>query len=237
LQDDLAKFVSEPASLPQLVEVPEEGKDKTKERREVGEGDDKVVVEDTSDEDDDEETLQDRFQLRSRFSRPSLPHIPLVQDPPASLEASLPAPPGKPCNVACKHVAKKLSTKTTSREVSHLEEGSRVLMSRVCVLTMKFPCLQEMPPSEPVEQGGEGDWDIVGEAAGDSRSPAPTIEELLAQMERQPPVAQGSVEPAATATEEAAAAEAQEEAPAEAGLVDIASILGTPTVTVVRSSL
>jgi hypothetical protein len=37
--------------------------------------------------------------------------------------------------------------------------------------------------------------------------------------------------------EEAVAAEAQEEAPAEAGLVDIASILGTPTVTVVRSSL
>jgi hypothetical protein len=29
----------------------------------------------------------------------------------------------------------------------------------------------------------------------------------------------------------------QEEVPAEAGLVDIASILGAPTVTVVRSSL
>jgi hypothetical protein len=56
-------------------------------------------------------------------------------------------------------------------------------------------------------------------------------------MERQPPVAQGSTEPVAAATEEAAAAEAPEEAPAEAGLVDIASILGTPTVTVVRSSL
>jgi p-aminobenzoyl-glutamate transporter AbgT len=46
-----------------------------------------------------------------------------------------------------------------------------------------------------------------------------------------------SGEPAAAATEEAAATEAQEEAPAEAGLVDIASILGVPTVTVVRSSL
>jgi hypothetical protein len=51
-------------------------------------------VEDTSDEDDDEETLQDRFQLRSRFSRPGLPHVPLVQDQPTSLEASLPAPFG-----------------------------------------------------------------------------------------------------------------------------------------------
>jgi hypothetical protein len=103
------------------------------------------------------------------------------------------------------------------------------------MLTMKLPCLQEIPPSEPVEQGNEGEWDTVGEAAG-SRSPAPTIEELLAQMERQPPAAQGSTEPAAAAAEEATAAEVQE-APAEAGLVDIASILGAPTVTVVRSSL
>jgi hypothetical protein len=61
LQDDLAKFVSEPASPPQLVEVQEEGKAKSKERRVVGEGDDTVVVEDSSEEDDVEETLQERF--------------------------------------------------------------------------------------------------------------------------------------------------------------------------------
>jgi hypothetical protein len=78
LQDDLAKFVSEPASPPQLVEVPEKGKAKAKEQREVSEGDDTIVVEDTSNEDDDEETLQDRFQLWSRFSCPGLPHIPLI---------------------------------------------------------------------------------------------------------------------------------------------------------------
>jgi hypothetical protein len=115
----------------------------------------------------------------------------------------------------------------------------------------KVPCLQELPPTEPVEQGDEREWDTVGEAAG-SRSPAPTVEELLAQMERQPPARQESTEPTATAVEEVVAAEvqesaapaavtaeekAQEEAPAEAGLVDIASILGAPTVTVVRSSL
>jgi hypothetical protein len=118
----LAKFVSEPASPPQLVEVPEEGRAKAKERREVGEGDDTVVVEDTSEGDDDEETLQEGFQLRSWFSRPGLPHIPLVQDQPASLEASLPAPPRKPCNVARKRVAKKLKvSETTSQEVSHLQ--------------------------------------------------------------------------------------------------------------------
>jgi hypothetical protein len=49
-------------------------------------------------------------------------------------------------------------------------------MSRVCVLMTKFPCLQEMP----VEQGDEDVWDTVGEAAEGSRSPAPTVEKLLA---------------------------------------------------------
>jgi hypothetical protein len=104
---------------------------------------------------------------------------------------------------------------------------------------MNFPCLQELPPTEPVGQGDKGDWDTVGEAAG-SRIPAPTVEELLAQMERQPPSAQEGAEPAAAAEEAAEGAvdtKAQEKAPAEAGLVDIASILGAPTVTVVRSSL
>jgi hypothetical protein len=96
--------------------------------------------------------------------------------------------------------------------------------------------LQELPPTEPIDQGDEGEWDTVGEAAG-SRSPAPTIEKLLAQMERQPPAAQESTVPATATVEEAVAAEAQEEVPAEGGLVDIASILGAPTVTVVRSSL
>jgi hypothetical protein len=122
LQDDLKKFVSEPLLPPQLVEVPEEGKAKAKERREVGEGDDTVIVEDSSYEDDDEETLQDLFLLRSRFSRPGLPHVPLVQDPPASLEASLAAPPRKPRNASRKYVVKKLKvTETTSQEVNRLE--------------------------------------------------------------------------------------------------------------------
>jgi hypothetical protein len=104
------------------------------------------------------------------------------------------------------------------------------------MLMTKFPCLQEMPPTEPIEQGDEGNWDTVEEVTG-SRSPGSTIEELLAQMEHQPPAAQESTEPTAAAAEEAATTEAQEEAPAEAGLVDIASILGAPTVTVVWSSL
>jgi hypothetical protein len=112
-----------------------------------------------------------------------------------------------------------------------------------------------VPPTEPIDQCDDDEWDTVGEPAG-SRSPAPTIEELIAQLERQPPARQESTEPAApaveevvaagaqegaapatVAAEEAVAAEAQEEAPAEGGLVDIASILGAPAVTIVRSSL
>jgi hypothetical protein len=42
MQVDLMKFVSDPASPPRLVDIPEEGKGKDKERCEVGEGDDTV---------------------------------------------------------------------------------------------------------------------------------------------------------------------------------------------------
>jgi hypothetical protein len=86
----------------------------------------------------------------------------------------------------------------------------------------------------------------VGELAERNRSPAPTVEELVSQLtqqsttvvEPQAPIVESRTEPAATvAAEESAAAQAEEEAPAEAGLVDIASILGALTVTVVRSSL
>jgi hypothetical protein len=115
--------------------------------------------------------------------------------------------------------------------------------------------MQEVPPAEPVEEGDEGVWDTLGEPAR-SRSPAPTVEDILAQLERQPPAPQGSkgpvaaaveevvasgvqetTTPAAAAVEEAVAAGASEEAPAEGGLVDIASILGAPAMTIVRSDL
>jgi hypothetical protein len=111
------------------VDILEEGKCKAKERRGVGQGDDTVTIEDTFDEEDGE-TLQERFQLRSRFSRPRLPNIPLVDDPPTSLEASLSAPPRRPHNVARKHVAKKSKvTETTSQEVS---SSSRVVEYLSC---------------------------------------------------------------------------------------------------------
>jgi hypothetical protein len=129
LQDDIVKFVSEPASPPRLVNIPEEGKGKAKEHRKVGEGDDTVIVEDTSDE-EVEEMLQERFQLRSRFSRLGLPNVPLIHDPLTSLEASLPVPPRRPRNVARKRVAKKLKvTETMSQEVN---SSSRVVEYLSC---------------------------------------------------------------------------------------------------------
>jgi hypothetical protein len=56
--------------------------------------------------------------------------VPLINDPPTSLEASLPAPPRKPHNMARKHVAKKLKiTETTSQEVN---SSSRVVKYLYC---------------------------------------------------------------------------------------------------------
>jgi hypothetical protein len=57
-------------------------------------------------------------------------------------------------------------------------------------------------------------------------------------VEPQAPVVESGAEPTVTAAaEEPTATQAEGEAPVEAGLVDISSILSTPTVTIVRSSL
>jgi hypothetical protein len=106
--------------------------------------------------------------------------------------------------------------------------------------------LQEIPSSDPVDQGEGDDWDMVGELTERSRSPAPTIEELVAQMTQRttrdvkpqaPAMESRPKSSATTGAEEPVAAQVEEEAPTEAGLVDIASILSAPTVTVVWSSL
>jgi hypothetical protein len=111
---------------------------------------------------------------------------------------------------------------------------------------LKSGLSQEIPPFDPVDQGDGDDWEIVGELAERNRNPAPTVEELVSQMTQRPtrvvepqaPAVENRPEPSATAgAEEPATTQAREEAPAEAGLVDIARILGAPTVTVVRSIL
>jgi hypothetical protein len=105
---------------------------------------------------------------------------------------------------------------------------------------------QEIPSFNPVDQGKGEDWDMVGGPVERSRSPAPTVEEHVSRMTHwstsvvkpQAPAVESRPEPSTIAgANEPAAAQYEEEAPAKAGLVDIASILGGPTVTVVRSSL
>jgi hypothetical protein len=65
---------------------------------------------------------------------------------------------------------------------------------RILLLMSSLPWMQEVPPTEPVEEGNEGEQNTVGEPAG-SRSPAPTVEELLAQLERQPLLHRGARSP------------------------------------------
>jgi hypothetical protein len=102
--------------------------------------------------------------------------------------------------------------------------------------------LLEIPSSNPVDLGEGDDWDTAGEPTERSRSPAPTVEELVSQMtqrttrvvEPQVPAVESRPEPSVTTgAKEPVAAQVEEEAPAKAGLVDIASLLGAPTVTVV----
>jgi hypothetical protein len=94
-----------------------------------------------------------------------------------------------------------------------------------------------------VDQGEEQTWDMVGAATERSRSPTPGTEASVSETAQraaaadeprasteerrpEPSVSTGAIVPQA--------AHVEEEAPAEAGIVDIASILGAPTVTVVR---
>jgi hypothetical protein len=106
--------------------------------------------------------------------------------------------------------------------------------------------LQEIPSSDPVDLGEGDDWDMVAEPTERSCSPTPTVEELVSQMtqrttrvvEPQAPAMESRPEPSVTTrAKEPVSAQVEEEAPTEDGLVDIASILGALTVTVVWSSL
>jgi hypothetical protein len=106
--------------------------------------------------------------------------------------------------------------------------------------------VQEILSSDLVNQGEEDDWDTVGRATERSLSPAPTVVEVVPESAQQatstgePSVSTEERRPepsTATGTMEPVVTHVEEEAPAEAGLVDIASILGAPSMTVVRSNL
>jgi hypothetical protein len=105
---------------------------------------------------------------------------------------------------------------------------------------------QDIPSPDPVDQGDEEDWDTVGGTTERSLSPAPAIEEVVPKPAQQatdagkPRVSPEERRPEPSVTtraEEPVVAHVEEEVPAEAVLVDIVSILGALTVTVVRSSL
>jgi hypothetical protein len=114
------------------------------------------------------------------------------------------------------------------------------------MLAVEFGVVARYPVVRPADQGGEEDWDTVGGATERSLIPPPAVEEVVPKPAQQATNAgepraspeERRPEPSATTgTEEPVVAHVEEEAPAEAGLVDIASILGAPTMTVVRSSL
>jgi hypothetical protein len=50
---------------------------------------------------------------------------------------------------------------------------------------LNFELSQEIPSFDPVDHGEGDDWDTVGEPTERSRSPAPTVEELVERMTQQ----------------------------------------------------
>jgi hypothetical protein len=97
-----------------------------------------------------------------------------------------------------------------------------------------------------MDQGEEETWDAVGGATARSHGPAPTTEATVPEAAQQADavdeprasIEERRLEPSSTAgAVEPGGARVEEKAPAEAGIVDIANILGAPTVTVVRSNL
>jgi hypothetical protein len=105
---------------------------------------------------------------------------------------------------------------------------------------------QDIPSSDPVNHGEEETWDTVGGAAERSTSPPPTTGVVVSESAQQAAGADNSQasteerrpDPSpATGEEQPKEAQAEDEATAEAGIVDIASILGALTVTIVQSTL
>jgi hypothetical protein len=135
--------------------------------------------------------------------------------------------------VVRKCTAKKLKiTESTAQEVSSLSSVVEYFPSARCQLNLELS--QDIPPSDPVDQGEEENWDTVGGATERSLSPAPTTEAIVPEAAQQAAVVdklQATIEerrPESSLTAgdvDPGEALVEEEAPAEAGLVDIANIL------------
>jgi hypothetical protein len=97
-----------------------------------------------------------------------------------------------------------------------------------------------------VDQVEEDNWDTVGRPTERSLSPAPTVEEVVPELAQQadgagdPRVSTEERRPEPSVTTEAVepvVSHVEEEVPTEARLVDITSLFGAPTMTVVWSNL
>jgi hypothetical protein len=105
---------------------------------------------------------------------------------------------------------------------------------------------QDIPSSDPVDQGEEETWNTVGAAAERSISLHSTIREFMPGLAQQRAATDNSQTSAeerrtdpspATMAEQSEEGHAEDKAIVEARILDIAIILGAPTVTVVRSTL
>jgi hypothetical protein len=106
--------------------------------------------------------------------------------------------------------------------------------------------LQDIPSSDPVDQDEEETQDTVGVAAEKSVSPPPTTGEVVAGLARQgtgtdnsqASAEEGRPNPSpSVVVEQSEEVQAVDEAATEAGIVNIASLLGAPTMTAARSTL
>jgi hypothetical protein len=105
--------------------------------------------------------------------------------------------------------------------------------------------LQDIPSSDSIDQGDEDVWETVGAVAERCASPHPATKEDVPEptqeetgaMESQASVEEGQDPSPAIAVEQPEEAHTESGAASEAGIVDMTSIHGGPTVTVVRSTL
>jgi hypothetical protein len=113
--------------------------------------------------------------------------------------------------------------------------------------------LQDIPSPGPATRDEEEVWDKVGATTGRTTSPPPAVDDVVpndaqeqavtVEIHPQPSTKEGQGPHPAAATLVEQPKEREQEPPVEAttarepDIVDIASLLGAPTITVVRSTL